>query len=293
MFPIDYIEPVFRPPSEARSLILPVTNGCSWNKCTFCEMYTAPQKKFHTRNIETIREELSRVAALNIPIRRIFLADGDAMTLSFRRLHEIMTIINHYFPHIERVSSYCLPRNIANKSIEELQELREMGLKLVYVGCESGDDLVLQKIHKSETYLTSEKALLKLGEAGIKRSVMILNGLGGMAYSHQHAINSARLMNGTQPEYLSVLVLNFPNGKQRLQQDFPEFVMPDTMALLDEMSVFIESLNLNKTIFRSDHASNYVVLKGILNQDQDRLLAQIENAKRHPETLRPEWARGL
>lgn len=293
MFPIDYIEPVFRPPSEARSLILPVTNGCSWNQCTFCEMYTAPQKKFHTRNIETIREELSRVAALNIPIRRIFLADGDAMTLSFRRLHEIMTIINHYFPHIERVSSYCLPRNIANKSIEELQELREMGLKLVYVGCESGDDLVLQKIHKSETYLTSEKALLKLGEAGIKRSVMILNGLGGMAYSHQHAINSARLMNGTQPEYLSVLVLNFPNGKQRLQQDFPEFVMPDTMTLLDEMSVFIESLNLNKTIFRSDHASNYVVLKGILNQDQDRLLAQIENAKRHPETLRPEWARGL
>lgn len=293
MFPIDYIEPVFRPPSEARSLILPVTNGCSWNQCTFCEMYTAPQKKFHTRNIETIREELSRVAALNIPIRRIFLADGDAMTLSFRRLHKIMTVINHYFSHIERVSSYCLPRNIANKSIEELQELREMGLKLVYVGCESGDDLVLQKIHKSETYLTSEKALLKLGEAGIKRSVMILNGLGGMAYSHQHAINSARLMNGTQPEYLSVLVLNFPNGKQRLQQDFPEFVMPDTMALLDEMSVFIESLNLNKTIFRSDHASNYVVLKGILNQDQDRLLAQIENAKRHPETLRPEWARGL
>lgn len=293
MFPIDYIEPVFRPPSEARSLILPVTNGCSWNKCTFCEMYTAPQKKFHTRNIETIREELSRVAALNIPIRRIFLADGDAMTLSFRRLHEIMTIINHYFPHIERVSSYCLPRNIANKSIEELQELREMGLKLVYVGCESGDDLVLQKIHKSETFASSEKALLQLGEAGIKRSVMILNGLGGMAYSHQHAINSARLMNSTQPEYLSVLVLNFPNGKQRLQQDFPEFVMPDTMALLDEMSVFIESLNLNKTIFRSDHASNYVVLKGILNQDQDRLLAQIENAKRHPETLRPEWARGL
>ena len=293
MFPIDYIEPVFRPPSEARSLILPVTNGCSWNKCTFCEMYTAPQKKFHTRNIETIREELSRVAALNIPIRRIFLADGDAMTLSFRRLHEIMTIINHYFPHIERVSSYCLPRNIANKSIEELQELREMGLKLVYVGCESGDDLVLQKIHKSETFVSSEEALLQLGEAGIKRSVMILNGLGGMAYSHQHAINSARLMNSTQPEYLSVLVLNFPNGKQRLQQDFPEFVMPDTMALLDEMSVFIESLNLNKTIFRSDHASNYVVLKGILNQDQDRLLAQIENAKSHPETLRPEWARGL
>lgn len=293
MFPIDYIEPVFRPPSEARSLILPVTNGCSWNQCTFCEMYTAPQKKFHTRNIETIREELSRVAALNIPIRRIFLADGDAMTLSFRRLHEIMTLINHYFPHIERVSSYCLPRNIANKSVEELQELREMGLKLVYVGCESGDDLVLQKIHKSETFVSSEEALLQLGEAGIKRSVMILNGLGGMAYSHQHAINSARLMNGTQPEYLSVLVLNFPNGKQRLQQDFPEFVMPDTMALLDEMVVFIESLNLNKTIFRSDHASNYVVLKGILNQDQDRLLAQIDNAKRHPETLRPEWARGL
>ena len=146
--PINYIEPVFRPPSEARSFILQVTNGCSYNKCTFCEMYTAPQKKFKPKPIDEIEKDLQVVANEMPGMSRFFLADGDAMTLSFRRLKEILERINQYFPNRERVTAYCLPRNVKKKTVEELAELRELGLSMVYVGCESGDDKVLECVQK-------------------------------------------------------------------------------------------------------------------------------------------------
>lgn len=295
LFPIQYIEPVFRPPSEARSLILPVTNGCSWNQCTFCEMYTAPQKKFHTRTQAEIEEDLRRVAALNLPVRRIFLADGDAMVLSFRRLRDILTAIRTHLPQVERVTSYCLPRNVNNKTVAELRELAELGLKMVYIGCESGDDEVLRLINKGEDFASSQAALDKLGEAGIKRSVMILNGLGGVKLSAQHAANSARLMNATQPEYLSTLVVTFPLGEARIKSLYPDFVLPDTEGLLHELGAFVSALDLRNTVFRSDHASNYLVLKGRLNIDKESILAQIHHALAHPEAapLREEWQRSL
>ncbi len=292
----SYIEPVYRPPSEANSLILQVTNGCSWNQCTFCEMYTAPQKKFRPKPIDQIRHELQQVKASMTPVRRVFLADGDAMTLSYRRLHEIMAAINQDLPDIQRVSAYCLPRNIKNKSVEELAELRRMGLQLLYIGCETGDDLLLQKIAKGETWQSSRSALDKLQAAGIRRSVMILNGLGGYRYSEQHAVNSASLMNVTQPEFLATLVVSFPNGMQRYQQGFDgDFEMLDTLGLAREMDMLISSLQLQKTIFRSDHASNYLILRGTLNRDRERLLAQIRQAIADPATapFRPEWQRGL
>ena len=294
-FPIQYIEPVFRPPSEAHSLILPVTNGCSWNQCTFCEMYTAPQKKFRPRTLAEIEIDLQNVAQQGLPVRRIFLADGDAMALSTRRLLAILQAIKQFLPHIERVSTYCLPRNVANKSVAELQELREAGLQMVYVGCESGDDEVLQRVNKGETFQSSKESLLKLGQAGMTRSVMILNGLGGSSLSMQHAINSAKLMNETQPEYLSTLVVSFPMGTERFKQHFPDFELPDTVGLMQELAMMIAQLNLNQTVFRSDHASNYLVLKGVLGQDKEALLAKIHSAITHPEqaNLRSEWMRGL
>ena len=138
MLPLSYIEPVFRPPSEARSLILQVTNGCSWNRCTFCEMYTQPQKRFSLKPQAKIEAELCAVAKSGVPVRRIFLADGDAMTLSIRRLRSIMEAINRFLPGVQRVSSYCLPRNLKNKTAAELAGLKEMGLGLFYVGCEFG-----------------------------------------------------------------------------------------------------------------------------------------------------------
>ncbi|MBT3046837.1 MAG: radical SAM protein [Candidatus Thiodiazotropha sp.] len=294
--PFDYIEPLFRPPSEAESLILQVTNGCSWNRCTFCEMYTQPQKKFRPKPIAGIRKELQQIAGMNIPLRRVFLADGDAMTLSYRRLHEIMQAVNEYLPDIQRVSAYCLPRNIKNKSVEELRRLRQMGLQLLYIGCETGDDLVLDRVAKGETWQTSLEALLKLQQAGIRRSVMILNGLGGVRYSEQHALNSASLMNESQPEYLATLVVSFPKGQQRLEQGYAgEFEALNRRQLLEEMEMLLSALELDKTIFRSDHASNYLILKGILNKDRERLLNQVQAALAHPEKtrFREEWQRGL
>jgi len=294
--PVRYVEPVYRPPSEADSLILPVTDGCSWNRCTFCDMYTAPQKKFRPRDETEIFETIRRCGAVyGGEVRRVFLADGDAMTLSTRRLQAILEAIRRDLPGVRRVSSYCLPRNVKKKSVEELRQLADLGLSLVYVGAESGDDLVLDRIDKGETFDSSREALLKLGEAGIKRSVMILNGLGGAVYSRQHAENSARLANATQPEFLATLVVSFPNGEARLRERFPEFAPLDVAGLMREMETLVSALDLRRTVFRSDHASNWLVLKGTLGADKARLLEQLRAAIAAPETapLRPAWARGL
>lgn len=294
--PVRYVEPVFRPPSEAESLILPVTDGCSWNKCTFCEMYTAPQKKFRPRGEAEALESIRRCGeTFGDNVKRIFLADGDAMTLSTRRLTRILEAIREHMPGVRRVSSYCLPRNVRKKSVDELRELAALGLSLVYVGCESGDDEVLEKISKGETFETSREALEKLGDAGIKRSVMILNGLGGDVLSRRHAENSARLMNAAQPEFLATLVVSFPMGEARLRGGFPEFEPLDILGLMREMERFIATLDLKRTVFRSDHASNWLILRGTLGADKERLLAQLRAAIAAPEAapLRPAWARGL
>ncbi len=293
-FPIAYIEPVFRPPSEAHSLILPVTNGCSWNHCTFCEMYTAPQKKFRARDEDQVLEEIRR-AGERLIVQRVFLADGDALVLPTRRLLNILQAIREHMPEVDRVSSYCLPRNLRKKSVAELKELADAGLKMAYVGCESGDNEVLARVNKGETYESSLSALEKLGEAGIIRSVMILNGLGGTVLSEQHADNSARLMNAAQPEFLSTLVVSFPMGEARFREGFADFQPLGQQQLFLEVERLLQGLELQNTVFRSDHASNYLVLKGNLGADKGRLLAQVRQAIERPHSaqLRQEWQRGL
>lgn len=293
-FPIAYIEPVFRPPSEAHSLILPVTNGCSWNHCTFCEMYTQEQKKFRARDEMQVLEEIRR-AGERLIVQRVFLADGDALVLPTRRLLSILEAIRQHLPDVERVSSYCLPRNLRKKSVEELRELADAGLKMAYVGCESGDDEVLARVNKGETFESSLSALDKLGQAGISRSVMILNGLGGTVLSEQHADNSARLMNAAQPEFLSTLVVSFPQGEVRFRQGFADFQPLNQQQLFVEVERLLLGLQLRDTVFRSDHASNYLVLKGSLGADKTRLLAQVREAIECPQQagLRQEWQRGL
>ncbi len=294
--PIRYVEPVFRPPSEAQSLILPVTDGCSWNHCTFCEMYTAPQKAFRARSEDEVLESIRRTGQLyGDQIRRVFLADGDALVLPTRRLLAILDAIRQHMPAVHRVSSYCLARNLKKKSVEELAQLRAAGLAMVYLGAESGDDTVLEKVNKGETFDSTRSALDKLGAAGITRSVMILNGLGGQVYSAQHADNSARLANATQPEYLSTLVVSFPKGEARFRERFAEWEPLDQPGLFHEMERFLSQLELRRTVFRSDHASNWLVLKGTLGADKERLLAQVRQAIAEPggAHLRPAWARGL
>lgn len=292
---MDYIEPVFRPPSEWKSYILQVTNGCSWNQCTFCEMYTQPQKQFNFKERDRYLHELQIMGNQPQQPARVFLADGDAMTLSTRRLVTILEDIAKYLPKVNRVTSYCLPRNIKNKSVAELSELKRLGLKMVYVGCESGDDEVLKLVKKGESYDSSLDALQKLKAAGIKSSVMILNGLGGAKLSQQHAINSARLMNEAQPEYLSTLVVSFPKGEERFRKNFPDYQPLNQTQLFQEMEWLLSELELKKTIFRSDHASNYLVLKGILGQDKEKLLGKVRGALNMPGSipLRQEWQRGL
>jgi radical SAM superfamily enzyme YgiQ (UPF0313 family) len=294
--PIRYVEPVFRPPSEANSLILPVTDGCSWNRCTFCEMYTAPQKGFRARSEEEVMETIRRCGErLGKDVRRVFLADGDATVLPTRRLLAILDAIRTQLPGVHRISSYCLPRNLKKKSAEEVKLLAEAGLSMVYVGAESGDGEVLARVNKGETFDSTREALDKLGEAGITRSVMILNGLGGQVLSEQHADNSARLMNATQPEYVSTLVVSFPMGDARFRAGFPEWEALDQHGLFVELARFIGGLELRRTVFRSDHASNWLALKGTLGADKSRLLGELRQAITHPDAapLRPAWARGL
>ena len=223
-FPIRYVDPVFRPPSEAESLILPVTDGCSWNQCSF-----------------------------------------------------------------------CLPRNLRKKSVDELRELAAAGLTMAYVGAESGDDQVLAKVNKGETFATTCAALENLQQAGIRRSVMILNGLGGKTLSRQHAANSARLANATQPEYLATLVVSFPQGEERFRAGFPEWQPCSQRGLFVEMEAFVSALELRRSVFRSDHVSNRLVLKGTLGAEKSRLLDEIREAIATPEVagLRPPWQRGL
>ena len=296
MIPIRYVEPVYRPPSEAQSLILPVTDGCSWNECTFCEMYQAPQKAFRARGEDEVLDSIRRTGALyGSQVRRVFLADGDALVLPTRRLLAILAAIRAHLPAVHRVSSYCLARNLKKKSVAELTALREAGLAMAYLGAESGDDEVLAKVSKGETFDSTREALDKLGAAGITRSVMILNGLGGEALSAQHADNSARLANATQPEYLSTLVVSFPHGEARFRAGFPEWEPLGQQGLFVEMERFLSQLELSRTVFRSDHASNILVLKGTLGADKARLLEQVRTAIATPEAarLRPEWARGL
>jgi radical SAM superfamily enzyme YgiQ (UPF0313 family) len=293
-YPLKYDEPLFRPPAEAGSLIFQITYGCSWNRCAFCEMYTT--KNFSVRKEEEIIKEIE-MAALAFPeTRRIFLADGNPMVLSAAKLMRILEAIKRSFPKANRISTYALPGDITAKTNEELTALKNGGLKTIYVGIESGDDEVLKKNNKSETFNSTVDGLLKAKLAGIKLSVMILNGLGGLAYSQQHAENTARLVNIVQPELLSSLVLSFPFGKshfcKRFQGDYIDMEISD---LLREMEMFLAKTELNSTIFRSDHASNYIVLNGVLGRDKQIMLHNLSKAIDRPVEagLRPEWKRGL
>ncbi len=291
---IRYDEPLFRPPSEAYSLIIQVTLGCAWNKCAFCEMYS--KKQFCLRPEEAIFAEINSLADYASQIRKVFLADGNAMVLSFDKLNRLLDKLNTTFPKLNRISAYALPRDIESKTDEELQILASKGLKLLYIGAESGDDELLERINKGENYSSTSTALQKAKKAGIKLSVMILNGLGGQVYSQQHAINSAKLINEIQPEFLSTLVLSYPYGEEHFKQKFKgEFRPLNPIELIREMKIFIETLELKNTVFRSDHASNYLILRGNFNRDKEKLLSRINtvlndttNAK-----LKPEWMRGF
>lgn len=293
-YPINYDEPLFRPPSEARSLIIQVTLGCSWNKCSFCEMYTS--KRFKARKEEDIFEEIDAFIPYRDQIRRIFLADGDPLVLSTDRLLRILAKIKNSFPNLQRVSTYASPSNLSRKSSAELKELYDAGLTLLYVGIESGDSEVLECIQKGETFETTIEGLNKSKAVGMNSSVMIINGVGGKELTEQHAINSAKVLNATQPKYASTLVLTAHKGMAHFQDRYKgNFEELNQLELFNEMQIFVDHLELTETIFRSDHASNNLILKGVLGKDKQKFLTQIELAINHPglANLRMNYNRGF
>jgi len=275
--PVKYNEPVFRPPAEANSAIVQATIGCSWNKCAFCEMYTS--KTFRIKKFEDIQNDIRTLSKYYQGVKKIFLADGNAFVLSANHLIPILQEINANFGKVQRISSYALPKDIVNKTSDELKAIRDLGIKLLYIGIESGDDELLKLIQKSETHNSTVDGILKAQEAGIDVSVMVLNGLGGKRYSEQHAINSAKLITQIKPKFLSSLTLSFPFGQDHYKKKFSGEYLPQTIVeLAKELKLLIEHTDTTGTIFRSDHVSNNLVLKGILTKDKEVLISEIDHA---------------
>lgn len=273
---------VFRPPSEAESFILRVTIGCSHNRCTYCNMYRDVQ--FRVRPLEEILRQINQARPYRDYVKRVFLADGDALVLATPKLLEILQILQAEFPKLRRVSSYAGPKDILRKTPEELRLLQAAGLKLVYYGLESGDDAVLSHVCKGVNAEESRAAGRRVTDSGIKLSLMVILGLGGKKLSRQHALNTATAINVIRPNMLSALTLMMYRGSE-LREEYErgefELLSPtEIMAELYEMMAAIELPEGSNCIFRSNHISNYVNFAGTLPKDQARLLREIQQAEK-------------
>lgn len=288
---MQYYGNVFRPPSEARSLIIQATVGCAHNKCSFCYMYK--DDNFIIRPLEDIKKDLIEMSQYGSYWRRIFLADGDALVLKTSDLLEILKTIKQYYPNIERVSSYATAGDINRKSIEELKALRDAGLEMLYIGFESGDDEILRKINKGLTYKDYVSAMAKCKEVGFKTSITIIAGLGGVELMEQNAKGTAKIISETKPDYVSYLTMRiYKNTPLYLDYINGKFNMPNAEEILQEMKIFLENVDSEGTIFRSNHASNYVLLAGTLNEDKKGLIETIDKTLKKKNFV-PEVLRGF
>lgn len=288
---MQYYGNVFRPPSEARSLIIQATVGCAHNKCSFCYMYK--DDNFIIRPLEDIKKDLIEMSQYGSYWRRIFLADGDALVLKTSDLLEILKTIKQYYPNIERVSSYATAGDINRKSIEELKALRDAGLEMLYIGFESGDDEILRKINKGLTYKDYISAMAKCKEVGFKTSITIIAGLGGVELMEQNAKGTAKIISETKPDYVSYLTMRiYKNTPLYLDYINGKFNMPNAEEILQEMKIFLENVDSEGTIFRSNHASNYVLLAGTLNEDKKGLIEAIDKTLKKKNFV-PEVLRGF
>ncbi len=291
---IRYEGQMYRPPSEADSLILQATIGCSYNECTFCAMYR--DKKFRVRPFDELREEIAW-ARDHVPgVRKVFLADGDALVAKASFLHRILDELNRAFPALRRVSAYASPQSIQVRTVEEMRSLREAGLGLYYLGIESGDDAALLDMKKGVTASEMIACGRKVNESGVRLSTMILLGAAGRAGSRRHAEASARVVNAIQPRFVSTLVMSpVPGTPLGDLDDKGEFEHLTPIELAAELRVFLAGLELTGSIFRSNHASNYLALAGTLPKDRDRMVQALDDVLNDPEhaPFRPEWSRGL
>ena len=282
-----YYGSVYRPPSEAYSLIVQVTYGCSHNTCAFCGMYK--EKRFALRPLEEVLEDFRLARQYYRNVGRIFLADGDALVRKVSDLVTILDTIRELFPECERVSSYASPTSLQIRTDEELQLLRDKGLTLLYMGLESGCDDVLKLMRKGHSSAEIVACGQKVKRNGIGLSVTAITGLGGPELMEAHAVDTAKALNAMNPEYIGILTLVVEEGTP-LQDWVREgkFRLLTPAQVLQETKLMVENFDSPGSVFRMNHASNYLSLKGTLNEDKEAMLSQIRQAEQHMETLRPE-----
>jgi radical SAM superfamily enzyme YgiQ (UPF0313 family) len=284
---------IIRPPSEAESLILQVTVGCSHNRCTFCPTYKA--KRFRIKTFEEIKEDIDEAAQCGWAIERVFLADGDALIVPQPRLMEIMSYLKEKLPRLRRVGIYANAKGILKKTAEELRELKEAGLGIIYLGVESGDQVVLERVKKGTTYEKLLQAGRMVKEAGIKLSVTVLLGIGGRERSREHAVATGRILTEMDPNYVGALsVMIVPGTPLYEEQAQGRFVLPAPFELIEELRTMLAQTDMHGLFF-SNHASNYLALKVRMPKDKGDALRLIDEvlAKRDPALLRPDFIRAL
>ena len=290
---MDYEGFIIRPPSEAYSLLLQVTVGCSHNKCTFCGTYR--QKKFRIKSLEQIKKDL-REASRYENVEKVFLCDGDALIIPQPRLEEILKLIDDNIPNIKRIGTYANAKSILRKSVDEIKKLRDLGLKIIYLGVETGNVELLQKIKKGVTYEQMVEAAHRVKEAGIILSITVLLGLGGIEKSIEHAIDTAKILSDMDPDYVGALTLMLV-PETELYKDYlaGRFVLPDTFGFIRELYLMIANSNFTNCYFTSNHVSNYLPVKAYLPREKEKILKMIGSVieEKNVSRMRPEYLRGL
>jgi radical SAM superfamily enzyme YgiQ (UPF0313 family) len=291
---MKYEGAIYRPPSEAYSLILQVSVGCSHNKCTFCGSFK--DKKFRVKSFEEIKEDVEEAKQYARYVKKVFLADGDALIIPQKRLLPIVELVKESFPKLERIGVYGNVKSILKKPVEELKRLKELGVGILYLGVESGDQVTLDKVCKGTTLDKMEQAAARVKEAGITLSVTVLLGLGGVERSRIHAEETGKFLSRIDPEYIGALSIIVVPGTQ-LANDIEkgDFQVPDPYMLLEELAIMIQNTNVTHSFFASNHASNYLPIKVWLPEDKDRAIQAINRvlSRRDPALLRPESLRAL
>lgn len=289
---IVYDYPLYRPPSEANSMIFQVTLGCSFNKCSFCNMYRT--KEYSERPWDEVKAEIDMAAKFYPNTRRVFLADGDAINLSKDKMIRILKYLYSMFLELERVSCYAMPMNLLKKSNSELKEMHDAGLEMLYVGIETGNDIVLRKVTKGATYRTIVQACQKAKLNGYVISCMVILGLGGKTYTREHIADTARILSETAPDYVGALTLHLEEGiREEFMTKFDEpFIPLDDADILEELEELVANFDpKTQVVFRANHASNVYSIGGTLPADREKMLAIIRNLKSHPEMLKPKFLR--
>jgi len=285
---------IFRPPSEADSLILQVTVGCSYNRCTFCSAYQG--KTFRVKSFEEVKEDIDEVSSYGVPVPRVFLADGDALILPQKGLVQILRYLKSRLKGLERVGIYANARDILKKDLEELRELNRLGLGMIYLGLESGNPEVLKRIKKNATVDQMVRAAKRVKEAGILLSVTVLLGIGGVELSQAHAEDTGKVLSEMDPDFVGALSLMVVPGTPIAKEiETGKLVLPTPFGLIQELETMIKNGQFTHCFFASNHASNYLPLRIRMPEEKEDALRRIYEVLRRkdPALLRPEYLRAL